>query len=156
MKSLVALLTVLFVLSGGGAPTLAQEPSLPHFFYGELTINGTPAPTGTPVEARGAGVITGISGNPLITTGAGIYGGAGALAPKLLVQGEIAEGATIEFFVNGTRADQTAQWRSGQTTNLDLNIFIFELAYKICFQVRNKVIKAKSPKILYIKIQILG
>jgi hypothetical protein len=42
--------------------------------------------------------------------------------PRLLVQGNITEGATIEFFVNGRKAPQTAAWHSTQITVLNLAV----------------------------------
>jgi len=89
-----------------------------------VKIDGSDAPIGSIVEAKGEGVIVGIAGNPIVTTEAGIYGGAGPLEPKLVVQGYIADGAIIEFYVNGTKADQTAEWHSGAVTGLDLTVTI--------------------------------
>jgi hypothetical protein len=97
-------------------------PALPLAFYGCLTINGYPAPAGMVVEARGTGVRTGIEGNPLTTTDSGIYGSFNGLGEKLLVQGNIDEGAILHFYINGQEADQTAVWKSGMVTRLDLNL----------------------------------
>jgi len=98
-------------------------PPLPHAFYGAVEINGNPAPIGTEVEARGEGVITGIEGNPIVTTEVGRYGsGADPLGQKLIVQGDIVEGTTLRFYVNDVVADQTAEWHSGEVTELDLTV----------------------------------
>jgi len=115
----VCLLTVLFA-----TPALAQVPSLPHAFYGTVEINGSPAPIGTQVKAEGAGVTTGIEGNPISVTEAGKYGGPGGLDPKLVVQGDIEEGATITFYVNEVSTGQTAAWHSGETSLKDLAVTI--------------------------------
>jgi len=94
-----------------------------------VEINGTPAPAGTKVEARGTGVLIGIGGNPLVTTQVGRYGGAGGFDPKLVVQGSVKEGTVIEFYVNGVRAqcaEPGGQWldgypfKSGGITELNL------------------------------------
>jgi len=82
----------------------AQVPTIPHAFYGVVEVNGEPAPVGTQVEARGTGVLTGVDGNPITVTEVGEYGGPGGFDPKLVVQGTIEEGAPIEFYVNGVRA----------------------------------------------------
>ena len=118
-KSIAAALFVMALLALTAVPALAQA-AFPHAFYGAVSIDGAAAPAGTIIEARGTGVVTGASGNPLTTTASGQYGGAGALDPKLVVQGSIADGATIEFFVNGVKATQTAAWHSGQVTLLNL------------------------------------
>jgi hypothetical protein len=130
MKVMTVIFTILAVLAGSclvglfATPVLAQVPPLPHAFYGTVKINDSPAPIGTEVEAEVEGVVTGVQGNPIVTTEAGKYGGPGGLDPKLVVQGDIEDGATITFYVNGVVADQTAEWHSGEVTKLDLTVII--------------------------------
>jgi len=121
-RTVVNALAILLLLTIFVLPAVAQAPTLPHAFFGSLTVDGKPAPAGTLVEATGQGVRTGIAGNPTTTTQPGAYGGEGAGAPKLIVQGDIAEGATLTFLVNGVPAKQTAEWRSGEVTRLDLTV----------------------------------
>jgi hypothetical protein len=104
----------------------ADHPALPHAFYGEVDVNGSPAPVGTEVEARGEGVETGVDNNPIAVTAEGEYGGSGAFDLKLAVWGDIAEGSTVTFYVNGFSTGQTAQWHSGEVTELDLSATIEE------------------------------
>jgi hypothetical protein len=100
-------------------------PTLPHAFYGTVEINGSPAPVGTSVSARGDGVATGVDQNPLETTIEGEYGGGDdPMEPKLIVWGSIAEGATVTFYVNGFSTGQTAEWHSGEVTEVDLSATI--------------------------------
>ncbi|MBA7581266.1 hypothetical protein ES708_23168 [subsurface metagenome] len=99
-------------------------PLLPHAFYGDLLINGASAPVGTTVEARGEGVRMDTSGNPIVTTEVGKYGSAGPLEDKLIVQGDIADGATLTFYVNDVSTGQTAEWHSAELTELDLTVTI--------------------------------
>jgi len=123
MKVMAVIFTVLAVLVGVCAtPVNAQVPPLPHAFYGAVEINGSPAPVGTEVEVRGEGVVTGVEGNPIVTTELGQYGSADPLEPKLVVEGNIADGATLTFYVNGVATDQTAEWHSGEVTELDLTV----------------------------------
>jgi len=112
-------------------PVSAQPPPLPHSFYGTVELNGAPAPGGTLVEARGAGVLVGVPGNPITVTEAGRYGGPGGFDPKLVVQGEVAEGTAIEFYLNGVRAQcavpggpwqDTYPFSSGAVTELNLRV----------------------------------
>jgi hypothetical protein len=113
---LLAVLLALFV-----TPVYAQSiPSLPHAFYGAVKVNGSLALVGTTVEARGEGVQTGVQNNPVVTTVEGQYGSSNPLEPKLIVQGNVAEGTILTFYVNGVRADQTAEWHSGEVTQLDV------------------------------------
>ncbi len=94
-------------------------PALPHAFYGTVTINNSSAPVGTEVEARGTGVTRNIPQNPLTTTVVGQYGNDGLY---LLVQGDILDGATITFYVNGRSTGQSEEWHSGDTTEVDLTV----------------------------------
>jgi hypothetical protein len=98
---------------------------LPHAFYGNVTINGEPAPIGTKIEARGQGIRVGISGNPIMTSEVGKYGSESETGVKLIVQGEGIEGnPVISFYINGNLADQTYTWQTGEITRLDLSVTI--------------------------------
>ncbi len=125
-----AFILLAVLLATAVSPAYADNaPALPHAFYGTVEINGSPAPVGTEVEARGEGVTTGVGNNPIEITVEGEYGGgADPLEPKLIVQGDIAEGATVTFYVNGFSTGQTAQWHSGEVTELDLSATIEESA----------------------------
>ena len=120
-----AFATVAILLMLWATPVYAQEiPPLPHAFYGTVEINGSPAPAGTQVEARGGGVRIGIEGNPILTVAAGVYGSPNPMGSKLIVQGDILDGATVTFYVNGVSTEQTAEWHSGEVTGLDLSVAI--------------------------------
>ena len=125
MKRIVSVLVVLCLLVGFPAiPVLADVPALPHAFYGTVEINDNPASIGTTVKATGPGVRTNIAGNPITVTETGKYGGPGGLDPKLVVQGDIEEGATITFFVNDVSTGLTTEWHSGEVTELPLSVTI--------------------------------
>ncbi len=117
---LLAVLLTLFT-----TPVYAQGiPPLPHAFYGTVKVNGSPAPAGTEVELRGEGVQTGVEGNPIVTAVVGIYGTSNPLESKLVVQGDIAEGANLTFYVNGAATGHTAEWHSGELTEVNLTAII--------------------------------
>jgi hypothetical protein len=125
MKKVTTFIALALLLTLCAAPVYAQGiPPLPHAFYGNVTINNNPAPAGATVEARGTGVLTGIAGNPVTTTVAGVYGTSNPFEPRLIVQGDIDEGATITFYVNGRSTGQTAEWHSGVTTQINLDVTI--------------------------------
>lgn len=117
----VFILTLCFILA---VPVMAavNENIPPQVYRGTIAINGHPAPVGTVLEARGEGVLTGITGNPVTTAEEGLYGA--STATKLQVQGDISEGTVISFYVDGTAADQTSTWTSGTLTWLDLTFTI--------------------------------
>jgi outer membrane biosynthesis protein TonB len=119
---MVAFILLAVLLALVATPVYAQSaPVLPHAFYGTIEVNGSPAPVGTQVEVRGEGVQTGIGNNPIEVTVEGEYGGgADPLEPKLIVQGDIAEGTAVTFYVNGVSTGQTAEWHSGEVTEIDL------------------------------------
>jgi len=122
-KTIISILiTILLALFTTPVYAEGDIPPLPHAFYGTVRINGSLAPPWTEIEARGEGVLTNVSGNPIETTAVGIYGSPNPLEPKLIVQGEIVEGATLTFYVNGVAAEQTADWHSGGVTQLDLTV----------------------------------
>ena len=97
-------------------PAHADIPTMPHAFYGTLTVGGSAAAVGTVVTAKVGGVECG----SITTTVEGQYGGSGAFDEKLAVTGEIANGATIYFYVGGSEANETYPFSSGDVTELDL------------------------------------
>jgi len=125
MKKITIFIGLALLLVLSAIPVYAQGiPPLPHAFYGSVTIDGSPAPVGTEVEARGTGVSTGIADNPTITTVSGVYGTSNPFEHRLIVQGDIDDGATLTFYVNGVSTGQTAEWHSGETTELGLSVTI--------------------------------
>ena len=110
-----------------------DQPPMPHIFYGEVWVDGAPAPIGTVIEGRGEDVITGIEGNPLTTVSVGKYGSPSVVTDDLLIQGYIDTGTPIEFYVNELRAKcydpvegewvDTYPWKSDRETELDLFVF---------------------------------
>ena len=121
----ITFVTLIILLILCATPVYGQGvPPLPHAFYGTVEINDSPAPVGTQIEARGEGVLTGIEGNPVVTTTAGSYGSPDPMGPKLIVQGDMLDGATITFYVNGVSTEQTAEWHSGEVTEVDLTATI--------------------------------
>ena len=120
----VAMLLTLFAIPvyADGAP---PPVPVPQAFYGTVEVNGDPAPVGTEVEARGDGVLTGVDGNPVVIIIDGKYGSLDdPFGPKLIVQGDIADGTTLTFYVNGVAAGQTAEWHSGEITEINLTATI--------------------------------
>jgi hypothetical protein len=81
---------------------------LGHGFYGTVKVGGVDAGAGTVISARVGGTQY---GSCTVTT-PGSY--------ALIVQGDIAEGATIDFYVAGKKADQTFPFKDGWTTQLGL------------------------------------
>jgi hypothetical protein len=124
----VAFLFLAVLLAMVATPVYADSaPALPHAFYGAVEINGSPAPAGTSVKVVGEGVQTGVGTNPIVTTVEGEYGGgADPMAPKLVVQGTVADGTIVTFYVNGFSTGQTATWHSGEVTEVDLAVTIEE------------------------------
>lgn len=91
-------------------------PPLPHAFWGDVAIGEQPAPVGTTVSARVAGEEYGT----ISTTEVGKYGSPDPLGPKLIVQGYIEDGETIDFYIEGIKAEETFPFHSGEVTRLDL------------------------------------
>ena len=87
----------------------AQAPGLGHGFYGTVKVDGVDAPEGTEIIAQ----VDGTTYGSITVTTAGSYVG-------LIVQGDIAEDATVHFYVDGQKADQDFRFHDGWTTELDL------------------------------------
>ena len=115
-------LALVLVLALAAAPAAAEGgvPSLPHEFYGTVTIGGSPAPAETVIVA----VIGETEFDSIETTVAGEYGSSSRYeGTRLLVNatGDQA-GETIAFRVNGQAAQETAPFTPGTTTRLDLSV----------------------------------
>jgi hypothetical protein len=94
-------------------------PPMPSEFFGDLTINGNPAPAGTEVRALVGGEERGM----VISTVAGIYGGTETFDERLVVTlAEDEVGETITFTVNGHEAPRTAVATPGQVQRIDLDV----------------------------------
>jgi len=123
MRKIAVFIAVSVLLSLCSTPALANGiPTLPHAFYGSVTVNGAPASSGTKVSATAdSGSVITNAQNPVTTVG-GSYGING---PYLLVQGDISPGAIITFYVNGVSTGQTATFEAGGgPTRCDLSVTI--------------------------------
>ena len=120
MVILAGFIVVLLTSLSIGAALAFEVPQLPHAFYGELIIDGSPAPAGIKVEVTGAGVTTGIDNNPIYTAEVGNYGTPG-LGIRLIAQGDtIEDGTPLFFWVDDVPTGQTFPFQSGEVTELDL------------------------------------
>lgn len=120
-----------------GIPATADEadtqPQLPQAFYGTVEAGGSPVGQGYIVEAVGPGVNSHIVGNPVTTMADGTYGALNFTIQKLLVQGTIATGTPLEFYIGGIRAEvydvaaggswnTTYPFQPGEVTELKLRV----------------------------------
>jgi len=108
IAAVVALLSSLLVAS-----VSAQPPTPPNRFFGDVTLDGAPAPAGTNVSADIGGNVCGQttveadSTYVLDVVSSGQTAGCGT------------EGASVSFTVGGSPAG-TQAWSSGQFSELDL------------------------------------
>jgi PKD repeat protein len=119
---LLIFLLMLCLLVGAAAAV----PPRPCEFYGTLTQGGQQAPAGSTIVAYYHGTPHG----QLVTTQQGFYGSADPFSPRLkvtLTEEEINDCCSscgcvlsIEFYINGYKADQTAIFQSGNTIYLPL------------------------------------
>lgn len=120
----IVIVSVLVVAAVAGAPAaVAQDgpPPTPAAYFGDITIDGEPAPEGVEVTAY----IDGEQRGSLTTTQAGAYGGPSAFDRKLVVEGTSADaGATIEFRINGEVAStgEEIEWVPGEVRRVDLTV----------------------------------
>ncbi|QWC19792.1 PGF-pre-PGF domain-containing protein [Halorubrum sp. 2020YC2] len=120
----VAIASLLVLSAVAGAPAaVAQDgpPPTPAAYFGDVTIDGEPAPEGVEVTAYVGGEQRG----SLTTTQSGAYGGSSAFDQKLVVEGTSDDaGATVEFRVNGEVAgtEETVEWEPGEVRRVDLAV----------------------------------
>jgi len=94
----------------------AQNPGIPHQFFGAVHFASGTTPNGLQVQAKIYGVAVGSS-----VTANGNYG----YSPNLLFitdNQNANAGKTIEFYVSGIKAKETAVFVNGDSTNLDLTV----------------------------------
>lgn len=117
MKTLLRTITTTALL-GFLTPilVLAQNPSLPHQFFGSVNFTNGAAPNGLAVEARINGAVVGNS-----VTANGKYGHNPNLLFALDNQG-VHAGKTVEFYVDGIKANETAVFVNGNSSQVNLTI----------------------------------
>lgn len=129
---ILGLVVLAMVIIPASAQSSSAAPQLPQEFYGSVEVNGSPVAPDLSVEATGPGVVSGISGNPIMTS-SGSYGTPGPVGLKLLVQGDIEAGTPIEFYVGGVKAEvfpvatsgpwlEAYPYLPGEVTELNLRI----------------------------------
>lgn len=111
LKYLTTLLGVLILPA-----TALAVPQIPHLFHGEASLNGAPLQISTTINARVDGNLVG----SVTLQNSGEYGGPDAYDQKLVVQGNVSNGDTINFFTSGVKANETASFESGKVKKLDL------------------------------------
>ena len=113
---LVSLLLTI-ILSGVMIGIADDAPPPPNKFYGNVSLNGEPAPVGIVINAHIDGELR---GSVEVTT----HGRYGDNLNYLVVNGSAADdGKMIEFYVNCVRANETAVWYSmAPPRKLDLSV----------------------------------
>ena len=133
LSVLLAVSMILLVGTVASAEETAVQPQLPHAFYGSVEVAGSPANAGISVEAAGIGVRSNVTGNPVDTLPDGTYGKANFTAQKLIVQGNIAAGTSLHFYVGGLLAEvydvaaggpwkETFPFEAGGETELNIRV----------------------------------
>lgn len=117
MKSVLKIF-VLLISIGLFLPVFvfAQSPGIPHQFFGTVHFASGATPNGLSVEAKINSVVVGSS-----VTANGNYG----YSPNLLFVTDSQNtnaGKTIEFYVSGVKANETAIFANGASTPLNLTI----------------------------------
>jgi hypothetical protein len=115
-----AFFTALLLIVSLITPVMAVDypPGLPHQFYGSVTINGSPAATGTTVSAY----VNGVFNASTTVDSSGRYG----YSPLFTVTGT--DGQEVTFFVGSFTAAESATWLWGGVTRLNLTVTTTSLA----------------------------
>ena len=118
-RIIVTLALLALALAPLAAASSHTPPLPPHQFYGDITINGDPAPTGVTITARVAGNIYG-SG---IVQNAGQYGYQDIFYVEA-GDGQSFDGQSIAFYVNDVLATTYTPYEHGHSTELDISATI--------------------------------
>jgi len=120
-RTILLALVVLTAFTVAPAAVAAQDgppPGPPASYYGDVTIDGDPAPAGVEIVAY----VDGEERGSYFTEEPGEYGSPSAFDENLVVQGSNGdEGTPVEFTVNGQPVDETVEWESGAVENVDLS-----------------------------------
>jgi hypothetical protein len=130
---MLALSVIILLVIPVTADDADTAPQLPQGFYGTVEFSGNLIGQGYIVEAVGPGVRSNLEGNPVTTLADGSYGAANFTAQRLLVQGNIASGTPLEFYVGNIKAEvydvaagvswnTTYAFQPGEKTELNLRI----------------------------------
>lgn len=102
--------------------SVSASPQLPCEFYGQVSINGEPAPAGTEITAY----VNSQEQGRITVKEPGKFGSAGTFEERLIVQADeddFASGApAITFRIGDKVADQTAVFEPGQSTQLSISV----------------------------------
>ncbi|MCU4754048.1 carboxypeptidase regulatory-like domain-containing protein [Halobacteria archaeon AArc-curdl1] len=119
--ALMVVLVLSVISVGAAAPALADDspPEVPAAYYGEITINGEPAPVGTEIIA----LVDGEERGSITVTEPGQFGGPSIDDDKLEVPGSSDDaGESVTFEVNGQEleANQAVEWESADLQEVTL------------------------------------
>ncbi|MBI2871634.1 MAG: hypothetical protein HYY00_00405 [Chloroflexi bacterium] len=121
----VMVLAAAAVVAGLPALLWAQgPPQLPAIFSGTARFYNPAQPASVADALAGSLLVARVGGverGRMELPAAGVFGPC-SVRECLLVQGEITVGATVEFYVGGSKADQTATFQSGGISTIDLAV----------------------------------
>jgi hypothetical protein len=113
IRNLTIITAMLIIMTLGISSTAyAQPPLMPQQFYGAVSINNQRAEAGNVVSIK----IDGEQKASVNTDSNGRYG----YNPLITVTGT--NGALVEFYINGVKAQQVATYSSGAITKVDLSV----------------------------------
>jgi hypothetical protein len=118
MTCALAILAIGVMALVSSNPVWASDTTLPEEFYGEILINGLPAPEGTEISA----FIGNSERGSLVTADEGKYGGSETFSPRLIVEGQANDiGRDIDFYINNHITGYSTVFTPGQVTELNLS-----------------------------------
>ncbi|MFB6093305.1 MAG: CARDB domain-containing protein [Haloquadratum sp.] len=123
---------------GTAAAQESGPPQTPAAYYGNVTIDGEPAPAGTTIEA----VVNGSVVGSITIDEPGRYGGPDALDEKLTVGGNttIENGTPVHFYVDNdaiartrvtTTDPETVRWEAGDVRRVDLRAAVGDPLFEV-------------------------
>ncbi len=113
---LAVVLVLALATPAGVLAASATPPQPPAAYYGQVAVNGDPAPAGVVVTAW----VDGEAKGTIVTDADGGFGGPGTFDDKLVVREGTNE--TVRFTVGGVATDTAVTWESGDHRQLSLSV----------------------------------
>ncbi len=112
LNVLLGSIVSLFIVAASLNAAYAQPPTMPQIFYGTVTIGGSTAGAGVSIVAK-------VGAEQL---GTGITDAQGRFNFNSDYNVNPDAGSTVNFYVNGVKAGQTALFGSGEITEVNLSV----------------------------------
>ncbi len=115
----IALVVLILALVLPASVSAQEPPQLPARYWGTVTVYRQAQQVGAPIGTIISAWVNEVERGSITVTEPGKYG---SLYSKLTVQSDISQGSLVEFYVNGVKADQTANFQNTNPEQVNLRV----------------------------------